>query len=182
MQEGRSRKQAGLDWADDEIAKAQREDAELRLLINNKERGLNLPEDAVLQKYAPVWSQLQVRDLRLVRVLPSNSDAASQVQVVLLHALIPKVLAQLHDSPTGGHLGIQKLQGKVRDHFYWLGWFGDVKQWCRQCLDCASWKVHGRSPCAPLQTPIVSQPYERVALDILDPLPETVGILNMFWS
>lgn len=56
-------------------------------------------------------------------VPPANSDAApaSQVQVVLPQALIPKVLAQLHDSPTSGHLVIQNLQEKMKDHFYWLG-------------------------------------------------------------
>lgn len=78
---------------------------EIEQLIYYKKRGLDLPEEAALRKYAPVWSQLQMRDSRLVRVPPANSDAASQVQVVLPRALVPKVLAQLHDSPTGGHLG-----------------------------------------------------------------------------
>lgn len=157
----------------DEIAKAQQEDDELKQLIELKTQGKVIPENSPLRKYAPVWPQLQIRDSRLVRAPPANTDAASQVQVVLPQALVPKVLAQLHDSPTGGHLGIQKLQGKVKDRFYWLGWFGDVKEWCRQCVDCASRKIQGRAPRAPLQISTVSRPYERVALDILGPLPET---------
>lgn len=35
--------------------------------------------------------------------------------------------------------------------------------------------MQGQLPHAPLQTSRVSRPYERVALDILGPLPETVG-------
>lgn len=68
---------------------------------------------------------------------------------------------------------MQKLQGKVKNRFYWPGWFGDVRQWCRNCVDCASHKTHGRAPCAHLQPSVTSRPCERVALDILGPLPET---------
>lgn len=79
----------------------------------------------------------------------------------------------LHSATTGGHLGIQKLQAKVKDRFYWPGWFGDVKRWCRECVDCASRKTQGRTPCAPMNVSTSSRPYERIALDILGPLPET---------
>lgn len=54
-------------------------------------------------------------------LLPVNLDAAKQVQVVLPKSLVPKVLEQLHESVTAGHLGVQKLQAKVKDCFYWPG-------------------------------------------------------------
>uniref|UniRef100_A0A3Q0R9N3 Gypsy retrotransposon integrase-like protein 1 n=1 Tax=Amphilophus citrinellus TaxID=61819 RepID=A0A3Q0R9N3_AMPCI len=157
---------------DDEIAQAQRQDIELGQLIELKEKGLVLPEDSPLQKYTRLWPQLQMKGSRLVRLPPANSDAASP-QVVLPRSLIPKVLSQLHSTPTGGHLGVQKLQGKVKDCFFWLGWFHDVQKWCRECTDYASQKTQGRTPCAPLQTCMVLRAYERVALYVLGPLPET---------
>ena len=61
----------------------------------------------------------------------------------------------------------------MKDRFYWPGWFRDVKQWVAKCVDCASRKTQGKQPCAPLQPSVVSRPFERVALDILGPLPET---------
>ncbi len=91
---------------------------------NRREVELN----PTLVKYLPIWDQLQVQNQRLVRIPLANSDAASVVQVVLPRSLVPGVLSMLHNTPTGGHLGIQKLQAKVKDHFYWLGWFGDVKK------------------------------------------------------
>lgn len=91
-------------------------------------------------------------------------------------SLVPQVLAQLHNSPTGGHLGVQKLQAKVKDCFYWPGWFSDVQQWCRECVECGSHKEFGQQLCAPLQSSVTSRPYERVALDILGPLPETSNL------
>uniref|UniRef100_A0A671YZ42 Integrase catalytic domain-containing protein n=1 Tax=Sparus aurata TaxID=8175 RepID=A0A671YZ42_SPAAU len=48
-----------------------------------------------------------------------------------------------------------------------------VKAWVKECVDCASRKTQGRQPCAPLQLSVTSRPFERVALDILGPLPET---------
>lgn len=131
VQEKTARIQAGQECVDDEIAKAQSKDVELQQLIQQKKMWLDSPEGSGLQKYAPVWLQLQMRNSRLVSIPPANSDAVSKVQGALPQALIPKVLAQLHDSPTGDHLGVQKLQGKVKDRFYWLGWFGDMKKWCR---------------------------------------------------
>ncbi|KAJ8016328.1 hypothetical protein DPEC_G00006050 [Dallia pectoralis] len=133
----------------DDLAQAQQEDAEIKLLIELKKRnggsGAELQSNRAVRKYAPVWDQLQVQGQRLVRIPPVNSDAAHQVQVVLPKSLVPKVLAMLHSAKTGGHLGVQKLQGKVKDRFYWMGWFSDVKQWCRECVDCASRKTQGRA-------------------------------------
>jgi len=161
----------------------------LALLISLRQdpndNAAEMQQNAALKKYSSVWDQLQLRDQRLVRVPPPYSDASSKVQVVLPKVLVASVLNQLHSSVTGGHLGIQKLQEKVRDRFYWPGWFADVRQWCRQCVDCASRKTHGKAPCAPMHSSVTSRPHERIALDILGPLPETPRkhkyILVYYW-
>lgn len=122
-----------------------------------------------LVKYLPVWDQLQVQNQWLVSWFPPvNYDAASAVQVVLPKKLMPDVLSMLHNTPTGGHLGIQKLQAKVKD--LW-----GCKKWCRECYDCASRNAAGKAPCAPLQMSVASCSYEHVVLDILGPLLETVN-------
>ena len=73
---------------------------------------------------------------------------------------------------TGGHLGVQKLLGKVKDRFFWPWWSVDLKRWCLECRECASQKTVGQAPCAPLQPSNTSCQHERIALDILGPLPE----------
>lgn len=146
---------------------------ELWQIIECKKQAYSyMPEKPELQKYAPVWNQLQVQGSRLVKISPAHSDPASKVQVVL-QSMVPKDLEEQHNISTGGHLGVQKLQGKVKDCFYWPGWFGDVKVWFKECVDCASHKVSGRQSCAPLQPSAPSRPFEQVALDILGRLPET---------
>ena len=172
-----SQNRCGLEELD-ELRDAQKEDGEITKIISlrgekTQVQHRELPNE--LKKFAPVWSQLQMQEGRLVRIPPANSDAAKQVQVVLPSSLVPKVLEQLHNSVTAGHLGIQKMQAKVKDRFYWPGWFDDVRRWCRECKDCGSRKLIGPLPCAPLQLTTVSRPFERVAVDILGPLPETAS-------
>ena len=48
-----------------------------------------------------------------------------------------------------------------------------MKDWCRACDLCASKERPTRTPRAPLRTYNVGAPLERVALDILGPLPES---------
>lgn len=42
-----------------------------------------------LQRFAPLWAQLQVQGSGLVRLSPVNSDAAKQIQVFIPRSLVP---------------------------------------------------------------------------------------------
>ena len=160
---------------EDELVKAQQGDDEVRQLIQLKALGtVNLNDKPELKHYATVWEQLQMQNQRLVRIPPERSDAEG-AQVVLPRSMVSDVLSTLHNSITGGHLGINKLQARVKDRFYWPGWFGDVRKWCRECVDCGSRKDPRRAPLAPLVQSAPSRPYERIALDVLGPLPETLS-------
>ena len=94
--------------------------------------------------------------------------------------MVPQVLAGLHDSPVGGHLGAKKTLDKVRTRFYWPNQRNDVQLWCASCAKCCSRKT----PLvvrAPLQLDnSVSRPLQRVAMDILGPLPETARVTGDF--
>ena len=54
--------------------------------------------------------------------------------------------------------------------FYWPNVFGDVEEFCRTCAVCqkASHKGAGKAPLMPL--PVISEPFSRVAMDIVGPL------------
>uniref|UniRef100_H3A6B2 Gypsy retrotransposon integrase-like protein 1 n=1 Tax=Latimeria chalumnae TaxID=7897 RepID=H3A6B2_LATCH len=65
--------------------------------------------------------------------------------------------------------GVTRTLNKLLERFYWQ----DVKSWCRKCDICAPRKGPTRRAQAPLQQYNVSVPMERVAVDILGPLPTT---------
>ena len=95
------------------------------------------------------------------------------LQLVIPRTSIQAVLKEFHDTPTGGHLGLRKTLEKVRSRFYWPGQRHDVVNWCKACAECASRKSPTRRRRAPMQSGLVGTPMQRVAMDILGPLPVT---------
>lgn len=94
-------------------------------------------------------------------------------QLVLPAAPRASVLKIRHDSPVGGHLGLSNTLGKVRDRFYWIRCRRDVEKWFYKCDLCASKKAPRAKQKSPLELYNTGGPMERVAVDVLGPLPET---------
>ena len=64
---------------------------------------------------------------------------------------------------------------EMRRRFYWPGLERDVRNWCRWCLTCAKRKPpHGKKKGYLKQT-FANAPMERVAIDIVGPLPRTAN-------
>lgn len=74
-----------------------------------------------------------------------------------------------------GHLGITKTYRAILRHFYWPGLKSDISKYCRTCHVC---QVVGKPnqivPPAPLHPiPVMAEPFERVIIDCVGPLPRT---------
>ena len=62
----------------------------------------------------------------------------------------------------------------VRQRFYWPGQRGDVARWCHRCQKCgATCRKPKKGKRAPLKQETVGLPMERIALDIMGPLPQS---------
>ena len=85
----------------------------------------------------------------------------------------PLVLGELHSGISGGHFGVAKTSEKVKIKYYWHGQSTDVRIWCEKCIVCGARKMPPKTIKAPLQQSAVSAPMERLAIDIVGPLPET---------
>lgn len=69
-------------------------------------------------------------------------------QTIVPREMIPQILGETHDSPSGGHFGVNKTLGKIRQRFYWAC-KGNVVQWCKTCKICVARKGpsdKGKSP------------------------------------
>eukprot|EP00731_Ephydatia_muelleri_P005922 Em0003g170a len=75
--------------------------------------------------------------------------------------------------------GLRKTLEKVRSRFYWPGQRHDVVNWCKAYAECASRKSPTRRRRAPMQSGLVGTPMQRVAMDILGPLPVTARENNI---
>ncbi|VDI23711.1 Hypothetical predicted protein [Mytilus galloprovincialis] len=97
-----------------------------------------------------------------------------------LHIVLPAnfkrfVLNQVHNTVTGGHLGVRKTLSKIKQRYFWYKMRQDVKFWCTKCDICASKKAPCKKPKAPMKQYLVGAPWERMAIDILGPLPISVN-------
>ena len=68
---------------------------------------------------------------------------------------------------------LQENDERVKAHFYWCGLRKDVESWCVRCDVCSSRKKPSKTPRAPMKTYNVGAPMERIAIDVMGPLPTT---------
>ena len=164
----------------DEMRQAQRRDDTLRPVIEWLEASADRPswEEVApggdyTKAYWAQWDSLQLVDGVLYRLWETPCGDAVLKQLVVPKSLRDKVLQELYGSVTTGHFGIAKTLGRVRQQFYWINCKEDVREWCRNCDLCAEKRGPPRKPRAPMPQYLVGAPMERLALDILGPLPSS---------
>ena len=120
-----------------------------------------------------LWDQLKVKGGVLHRNFVGTEEVRPCLQLVVPMSQRKIVLAELHEGVTGGHLGQEKTLMKLKERFYWPGHWNDVQNWCNTCAACISRKTTAPKQRASLQSILVGQPMQLVAVDILGPLPES---------
>ena len=72
-----------------------------------------------------------------------------------------------------GHLGYKKVLEIIQRQFLRPSIYKDVLGWCKQCDRCQKTKKTN-VPRAPLQQiPVITEPFEKVAFDIVGPFPRS---------
>ena len=81
------------------------------------------------------------------------------------------ILKLAHDIPVAGHFSHRRTELKVCDKFWWPGVSADILRYCRSCDVCQKTTARGRTRHVEMaQMPIISTPFERVAVDLVGPL------------
>ena len=95
--------------------------------------------------------------------------SSNQQHIVLLCSLI-KEAHEIHDGPTGSHLGRMKKLKKMTARFWRSGLTKQVQWHCDGCLTCAKSRPKSR---APLQSAPLGNPMQIIHIDIVGPLPQS---------
>ena len=105
----------------------------------------------------------------------SERDWATVRQVVVPAGSRKHVLELAHEHLWSGHLGVTKTYDRILKHFFWPGLKADVVRFCKTCRTCQIvGKPNQTVPPAPLRPiPAVDEPFERVIVDCVGPLPRT---------
>ncbi|KAL5489210.1 hypothetical protein EMCRGX_G018277 [Ephydatia muelleri] len=106
--------------------------------------------------------------------IPRGCNAELAVDQLVLPTQCRKAVLQLaHEVPIAGHLGKHKTAKKILRRFYWPTLYKDVEDFCRSCQVCQKFSKQKvvKAPLIPL--PVVIEPFRRVVMDIVGPLPRT---------
>ena len=163
-----------VDWK-----KEQKEDPVLGHLCNWLEGGKRPAWEEIaslgaqVKAYWAQWQMLQLKDGILYREweLPTSRNASWLL--VVPSKLREQVMGLVHGTRTMGHLGVTKTLAKLRQRFYWVNSGSDIQKWVRWCDLCRGKKTPPCARKAPLQIYNVGAPLERVAVDVVGPLPTT---------
>ncbi|KAJ8950520.1 hypothetical protein NQ318_015264 [Aromia moschata] len=167
------------EWSSEELKKSQKKDSDLKLIRNWLKNGVRPTWQEVsrygttIKGYWAQWSSLCLRDGLLHRKWQSPDGVSTVYQLVLPKARIHQVLEELHSSPSGGHFGVTRTLARVRDRFYWVNCRRDVEEWCKRCDLCSAKKGPKTRSRGKMVQYLSGAPFERVAVDILGPLPVT---------
>ena len=132
------------------------EDSELKKIIEKLKKG-----EAVNNSYE--WVNQQLR--RKGKLVVGKNVA-----------LRNELLVHFHDSPVGGHVGVQATMQKMCSLFYWKKMKREVKQFVRNCDVCQRSKPDLSAYPGLLQPlPIPNTVWSSISMDFVEGLPKSQG-------
>ena len=119
------------------------------------------------------WDQFSFRNDVLCRKWESERGDRVTYQAVLPESLRETALLAHHNHAMASHRGVHKTLSALQLLYYWPGLTSQTYRWVTRCHDCGAKKSTGRKRRAALKQYILGAPLERIAVDILGPLPLT---------
>jgi len=167
------------EWTPEQIKDDQKQDTDLVKIITAKERDERpdwkdiSKESPVVKAYWAQWQSLHIINGCLYRQWESEDGKYSKQLVVVPSCKISNILEEYHNNSSGGHLGVNKTLQKIKERFYWVGCHDSVRDWVAKCEQCSKAKGPRTRSHGKMQQYLVGAPFERVALDIAGPFPES---------
>ncbi|GFS88613.1 transposon Tf2-9 polyprotein [Trichonephila clavipes] len=149
-----------------DMREAQLKDDNLKKIIDSFESPLKTEE------YAN-WTErgfLMNQDV-LYRYVP-DADSA-EAQLVIPTAERELIMERHHNDPIAGHYGEEGTFQKIARRYYWTGMRKYISDYIKKCPECARFKATNQKPAGLLRTPVYSQRFEVIAIDLFGPFPQT---------
>lgn len=153
----------------EELLKLQQEDS----LLQTYKAAMNIPE-AELKEQRPQVSNIVPR-MRIENKLLQYKDKRDNWLYVVPDKLKMTILYLNHDIAIGGHLGKEKTLQKIKKRWWWYAIDHDVALYVKTCDTCQRTKGPPTFMGDLEPLPMDLRPWQRVATDILGPLPKSRG-------
>ena len=81
-----------------------------------------------------------------------------------------QAIAESHEPPQVGHLGVDKTYRRLNTQYYWPNMLRDVIAFIARCDTCQRCKVEQRPPAGLMGRRVAEEPWTTVAVDIMGPV------------
>ena len=145
-----------------DVAEEQKRDPSLKNLWQYAETQRQFGQGAKVHRFT-------VENGRLYREISSDGD--DKKQFVVPSKYRSSVFKLGHEAAMAGHMGRKKTLDRIQAYFFWPSMGAEIDRSCRSCDICQRTSDRGRLRPAPLQPlPTISEPFSRVAVDIVGPI------------
>ncbi|RWS06308.1 Retrovirus-related Pol polyprotein from transposon 412-like protein, partial [Dinothrombium tinctorium] len=103
----------------------------------------------------------------------SKIDNEPTFQLYVPKSMRFQILKLCHDSPESEHFGFKSTLERVKLKYFWPNMKSDIEDYCKTCHSCQINKPSRKLASGVGQILSVSQPFERVQIDIMGPFTET---------
>jgi hypothetical protein len=163
-------------WSREEIAEAQKTDPHISDIYDHIAKDKSEPSKETLQAYGhlqrAVWAQRARMEMcdGILYLRPDKESKYKTRRLVLPRYLIEPVFHELHEGFAGGHLGIRKTEGKMRQRCWRPNLKREIRDLVRSCETCQKCKSPPHATKAPLQSIPVGRRNQRVHVDVIGPI------------
>ena len=100
-----------------------------------------------------------------------NKENPQRPFKVVKQSELREILHHTHSDPLAGHFSLEETYRRIKLRFYWPQMYDDVRRYVQSCDECQKRGKNKRTE--PLHPIKVGQPFDRVGMDIVGPLPKT---------
>lgn len=142
--------------------------SEMNKILENRKIAMSTQEDILkhipLQDFKRIALDV-IRKFELILYRPPKELTNSEE--------INNILHDFHMTPTGGHIGQNRLYLKLRDLYFWKGMRSLITKFVKACKLCKMNKVTKRTKEESLVTTTPCKPFDIISIDTVGPLPRT---------
>ena len=105
------------------------------------------------------------------QLFKKNKDNPHRPIKVVKENEIETILHHTHSDPLAGHFSLEETYRRIKIRYYWPQMYDDARKYVRSCDECQRRGKNQRTE--PLHPIKVGQPFDRLGMDIVGPLPKT---------
>ncbi|KAL0202014.1 hypothetical protein M9458_000032, partial [Cirrhinus mrigala] len=124
---------------------------------------------------APVTWDVMTEIMEAQAQDPPPADCPNNLTYVPA-SLRPRVLSEVHATPSSGHPGIEATIHLLRNRFWWSSLRSDTTAFVKNCAVCNTSRTPRQLPAGLLQPlPVPNRPWSHLAVDFVTDLPPSQG-------